>query len=75
MSGELDRRFARRVRELAAERGITLAELAGQSGISEARLHTYMDGQESPDLDDVQAIAGVLGLEAAELVRPVRIPD
>ena len=61
--------FARRLRQLAEQKGISLADLARQAGIDDARLDAYLSGEESAELDHVAALARVLDVQPPTLLR------
>jgi transcriptional regulator with XRE-family HTH domain len=52
--------FATKVRERAAELGLSQAEVARRAGITERRFGHYMSGRSEPDLQLLVRIAAVL---------------
>ncbi len=66
---ELHEVFVRRVRELAARAKLDLSELAGKAGIDPVRFQAYLDGHESPEIDDVAALASALEVNASTLLK------
>jgi len=60
-SGDLDRRIARRVRELRAELGLTLDQLAARSGVSRSMISVVERGESSPTASLLDKLAAGLG--------------
>ena len=58
-----------RLKELLAQRGITLKEFAQSSGISQSNLSNYLNGNISPTLDTLKKIATNLNVDVVELFR------
>ena len=58
-----------RLKEILAQRGITLKEFAQSSGISQSNLSNYLNGNISPTLDTLKKIATNLNLDVVELFR------
>ena len=58
-----------RLKEILAQRGITLKEFAQSSGISQSNLSNYLNGNISPTLDTLKKIATNLNVEVVELFR------
>ena len=58
-----------RLREILAQRGITLKEFAQSSGISQSNLSNYLNGNISPTLDTLKKIATNLNVDVVELFR------
>lgn len=56
-----------RLKEILAERGMTLKEFAQESGISASNLSNYVNGNISPTLETLNKIASHLHLELTEL--------
>lgn len=56
-----------RLKEILAERGITLKDFAKESGISASNLSNYINGNISPTLDTLNKIANYLQVELTEL--------
>jgi transcriptional regulator with XRE-family HTH domain len=64
---DLDRRIAARVRELRAERGLTLEGLAGAAGVSRAMLSRIERGESSPTAQLLGKVCGGLGVTLSSL--------
>lgn len=58
-----------RLKEILAQRNITLKEFAQSSGISQSNLSNYLNGNISPTLDTLKKIATNLDIEVTELFR------
>lgn len=58
-----------RLKEILAQRGITLKEFAQSSGISQSNLSNYLNGNISPTLDTLKKIATNLKVDVVELFR------
>ena len=58
-----------RLKEILAQRGITLKEFAQSSGISQSNLSNYLNGNISPTLDTLKKIATNLDVDVVELFR------
>ena len=58
-----------RLKEILAQRGITLKEFAQSSGISQSNLSNYLNGNISPTLDTLNKIATNLNVDVVELFR------
>jgi len=58
-----------RLKEILAQKGITLKDFANESGISQSNLSNYVNGNISPTLDTLKKIASHLGVELVELFR------
>ena len=58
-----------RLKEILAQRRITLKEFAFASGISQSNLSNYLNGNISPTLDTLNRIAENLGIEVTELFK------
>lgn len=67
----IDRRIAQRLRELRAERGWPLDELARRSGISRATLSRLENGEVSPTASVLGKLCGSYGLTMSRLMRMV----
>lgn len=61
---------AARVRELSAERGVTLTHVADFSGRSRSHFWDIMAGRKSPTLRWLVGVAQALEVEPWELLRP-----
>ncbi len=59
--------LARKARRLRAAAGLTLQDLATQSGISQSALSKIENGQLSPTYEKILALAKGLGVDVAEL--------
>src|SRR3981081_2290551 len=60
---------ARRLKELRAERGITLTALAEQTGLSTAHLARLERGDRQPSIGSLLQISRVYGVSVSELVQ------
>ena len=58
-----------RLKEILAQRHITLKDFATSSGISQSNLSNYLNGNISPTLDTLNRIAENLGIEVTELFK------
>ena len=58
-----------RVKEILAQRGITLREFALSSGISQSNLSNYLNGNISPTLDTLKKMATSLNVDIVELFK------
>ena len=58
-----------RLKEILAQKGITLKDFAATSGISQSNLSNYINGNISPTLDTLKKIASHLGIDVVELFR------
>ena len=56
-----------RLKEILAQRGITLKEFAQSSGISQSNLSNYLNGNISPTLDTLKKIATNLNVDVVEV--------
>lgn len=61
-------RFGPRVRELRRERGLTLEELAGRSGVSRAMISKLERGEKNPTLVVAAKVAEGLGITLSQLM-------
>lgn len=68
---DIDRRIARRLRELRAERGWPLDELARRSAVSRATLSRLENGDVSPTASVLGKLCGAYGLTMSRLMRMV----
>jgi transcriptional regulator with XRE-family HTH domain len=66
---DIDLWVARRLKELRAGRGITLTELAEQTGISAAHLSRLEKGDRQPSIGSLLQISRVYGVSVSELVQ------
>lgn len=58
-----------RLKEILAQRGITLKDFAQTSGISQSNLSNYLNGNISPTLDTLKKIASFLKIDVVELFK------
>lgn len=58
-----------RLREILAQRGLTLKDFAVSTGMSQSNLSNYINGKISPTLDTLKKIAAHLDIEVVELFR------
>lgn len=58
-----------RLKEILAQRGITLKDFAQMSGISQSNLSNYLNGNISPTLDTLKKIASFLNIDVVELFK------
>lgn len=58
-----------RLKELLAQKGMTLKEFASISGISQSNLSNYINGNISPTLETLNKIADNLNIELIELFK------
>ena len=58
-----------RLKEILAQKGITLKDFAASSGISQSNLSNYINGNISPTLDTLKKIATHLGIDVVELFK------
>lgn len=67
--------LARRLRTVAADKGIALTHVADRAGIGRSHLWRLLNGEASATLDVVDKLAGALEVSSAELLverRPSR---
>jgi transcriptional regulator with XRE-family HTH domain len=65
---EVVERFARRLRELRAERGMTQADLAGRAEVTPTYMSKLERAGAAPGIDLVEKLATALGVGIAELL-------
>lgn len=70
----LDRRIAERVRDLRAERGLTLEALAARSGVSRSMISLVERGESSPTAAVLERLAMGLNVSLASLFDPPTPP-
>ena len=58
-----------RLKEILAQRGVTLKEFSQTSGISQSNLSNYLNGNISPTLDTLKKIASSLNIDVVELFK------
>lgn len=61
-----------RVVEIAHSKGLTMADIAKQIGISRVNLSNSLNG--NPTLSRLTEVAMILGVEVAELFKPSSLP-
>lgn len=66
--GRLRERTAEEIRALLARRRISAAELARRTGLKQSTLARRMTGETAFDLDDLELIAEVLGVQVTDLL-------
>ena len=71
----VDVRVRRRLRELRAERGLTLQQVAGRANIDISTLSRLEAGKRRLALDHIPALATALGVSADELLGPAPRQD
>ena len=59
-----------RIRELRTEQGMTLSQLASQSGLSEGMISQVERGITDPSLETLRKISRVLNLPLSRAVQP-----
>lgn len=58
-----------RLKEILAQRGITLKDFATNAGLSQSNLSNYINGNISPTLDTLRKIATHLNIDVVELFK------
>lgn len=58
-----------KLKEILAQRGITLKDFAASSGISQSNLSNYLNGNISPTLDTLKKMSTTLNIELSELFK------
>ena len=71
----IDARVRRRLRELRAERGLTLAQVAERANIDMSTLSRLESGKRRLALDHVPALAGALDVTSDALLGAAPVPD
>ena len=71
----IDERVRRRLRELRAERGLTLQQVAERANIDISTLSRLEAGKRRLALDHLPGLAGALGVSADELLGAAPAPD
>jgi transcriptional regulator with XRE-family HTH domain len=66
--GRLREHVAEEIRVLLARKRISAAELARRTGIKQSTMSRRMTGETAFDMDDLEVIAEVLGVEVGELM-------
>jgi len=69
-ASDVDRRIAERVRELRAQRGLSLEALASKCGVSRSMISLVERGETSPTASLLQKLSTGLGLTLAALFDP-----
>ena len=69
LEGELHAAIARRVREYRQERGLTVGQLADDSGISKGMLSKIENAQASPSLATLARLSSALGVPVTSFFR------
>ncbi len=64
---ETHARIARRIRELAAARGIPLTHLADRAGVARSHLWAVLGGEKSPTVSVLVKVTAALDVEVIEL--------
>lgn len=62
--------LARRLREVAAERGVALTHVADRAGIGRSHMWRLLNAEASPTLDAVEKIADALDIDPLALLAP-----
>lgn len=62
-----------RISELARQRGMTIADIAKEIGISRVNLSNSLNG--NPTLSRLKEVAKVLNVEVSELFKPANMPQ
>ena len=65
--GDLRKRFARRLKKLRQERGMTQQELSDASGLSIGFVRSIEQGVHAPSFESLVSISNALGTTVAEL--------
>lgn len=73
-ASSLTERMARRVRDLRAERGLSLDELAALCGVSRSMISLIERGESSPTAVVLEKLATGLGVSLASLFNPPEAP-
>lgn len=58
-----------RLKEILAQRGITLTDFAQSAGMSQSNLSNYINGKISPTLETVKKIATFLDIDVVDLFK------
>ena len=62
-------RMELRLKEILAQRGVTLKDFAISAGLSQSNLSNYINGNISPTLDTLKKIATHLNIDVVELFK------
>ena len=65
--GQLRQQFAKRLRELRQQKGMTQEELASESGLSISFIRSVEQGVNAPSFESLEALAKALAVEVREL--------
>lgn len=69
-TGSLERVLARRLHQLAEERGIPMSHVADRAGIARSHVWALLRAERSATLAMVQRLASVFGVEPIALLTP-----
>ena len=69
---EIRARVARRIREVAARRKVSLGDLAGRAKVSRSHLFAVLGGERAATTDVLTKLAMALEVDPQELLRPDR---
>lgn len=64
-----------RIKEIAKEKGITIAALAGKIGITQPSMSNIVNGKINPKMETLEKIAEALNVSVVELFSPVEKTD
>ena len=70
MRGRLERLLARRLREVAKQKGLALSHVADRAGLARSYMWRLLDGSSSATLSAVQRLADALEVDPASLLIP-----
>ncbi len=73
--GKLRRGIAEEVRALLGRRDMSRSELGRRIGISQSAISRRVGGLEPFDVDELEAVASVLGVGVADLLPSTRVTD
>lgn len=69
---EIRARVARRIRDAAARRKVTLNDLAARAKVSRSHMYAVLGGERAATTDVLTRLATALGIDPHELLRPDR---
>lgn len=69
---EIRARVARRIRDVAARRKMSLNDLADRAKVSRSHLYAVLGGERAATTDVLTKLATALGVDPLELLRPDR---
>lgn len=72
---DIDVQVRRRLRELRAQRGLTLQEVGARAGIDVSTLSRLESGKRRLALDHLPRLARALSVSTDELLQPAQAPD